>query len=305
MNGKKHHLGTFVTAEEAATAFARKYLAVHSAPSAQQPPAFVVEQFVDLGQCEIDDNGSWVSANLYKHKQRGHAVVWLSASDEYEGLDGQYTVEGGVLRDGDGAVIGMGQLQLQHTCHDGANRTPDTMQQLRSQQPQRPAKRPRKHQTREPLRNVLVGSAVRMPFNCRIRQVLADAYAVEIVAGDVRNISTHQLQQLCKQGEVLLNPCTLECGSTIKLWWAGTVSSLSGDYCTVQFDDGNFVEAAVAVVARHLFDQVEQSQGRKRAAYTTIQPTQDEQLCSICLSSTSTPSRAEHVPLSCYRRLAS
>ena len=148
INGKQRSLGTFDTAEEAATAYAKRYLAVHSAPPAQQPPAFVAERFVDLGQCEIDDNGSWVSANLYKHKQRGHAVVWLSASDKYEGLDSKYTVMGGVLRDGDGAVIGMRQLQLQHRGHIGTHRTPDTIQHVRSQPPQRPPKRKREHQTR-------------------------------------------------------------------------------------------------------------------------------------------------------------
>ena len=41
---------------------------------------------------------------MYKHKQQGYVVVWLSASDEYEGLGGNYTLEGGVLRDGDGEV---------------------------------------------------------------------------------------------------------------------------------------------------------------------------------------------------------
>ena len=73
-----------------------------------QLPEFVTEQFDDIGQCEINDNGSWVKANLYKHKQQGYAVVWLSDSNEYEGMDGTYTLEDDdVLRDGDGDVVDM------------------------------------------------------------------------------------------------------------------------------------------------------------------------------------------------------
>jgi len=48
-----------------------------------------------------------VNANLYKHKQQGYAVVWLSDSNGYEGLDGKYTLEDDVLRDGDGDVVDM------------------------------------------------------------------------------------------------------------------------------------------------------------------------------------------------------
>jgi len=71
---------------------------------------FITEDHVLVKRCQIEDEGSWVEAVVYRHKQQ-HAVLWLCASNTYEGLDGSYSLEAGVLRDTDGDVIEMRALQ--------------------------------------------------------------------------------------------------------------------------------------------------------------------------------------------------
>ena len=62
------------------------------------------------------------------------------------------------------------------------------------------------------------------------------------------------------------------------------MSSLCNGCCKVQFDDGSFVEEAVNAVARHLVGQQGGSRLKRKAACTATQPIQEEEICSICLS---------------------
>ena len=67
---------------------------------------FITEDHVLVKRCQIEDDGNWVEAVVYRHKDQ-HAVLWLCASNTYEGLDGSYKLQAGVLRDKDGDVIEM------------------------------------------------------------------------------------------------------------------------------------------------------------------------------------------------------
>ena len=139
--------------------------------------------------------------------------------------------------------------------------------------PQRTAHRIKSKTTTTPDKEqaqMMVGSIVRMPFSCRIREVLVDFLMIETAPGEIHKFSLKQVNEFCNHK---IDATQARIGTRITMWWHGKVTGVSNGYCTVQFDDGSYVEATTSVVTRHL--------NKHNVAHEEPTATDDE--CSICL----------------------
>ena len=302
MGGVSEWIGTYDTPEEAATKYAKRYIAMYGAAPAAEGAAPVTNIAVDSAEIQLSQWHSQRSNSGFRGVYRtrsGHFQAKIqfggtrsTQSHRVERLGIYDTVEEAATAFAQRYLAVHGappdlQISKSQTRQSGQKKD---MNNVREPPSLRPTKRKRTepeignmHQQHQiPDCQVQVGAAVRVPFPCKVCRVTQEGYEIEVATNDIQLFTVHQLEQLCKQGKHLLGLSTIRCGSVVKLWWHGQVVSVGSGCCQVQFENGSFAEEPAEVMARYLVGQFEQ-----QPAQATCQRSKADEICSICLNNAS------------------